>query len=181
MSVIDVLRMSNYQWPLTTCNLDSTVRHVGLWLQLILVGIVGSVFWVVNTETMAMYAGTQGMHPLWVGGLCSFGQNIVYIALYVGGDWLIKRWSWLRVKVEFLSEKLSASSSKTFLAVTAMAAVLGVPPIVGMVALAPAFRIPLLHVLAITLPCRAIRFSILAALGPVILEHLAPMLRWLGL
>lgn len=181
MSVIHVRRMSNYEWPLTTCNLDSTVRHVGLWLQLILVGIVGSVFWVVNTETMAMYAGTQGMNPLLVGGLCSCGQNIVYIALYIGGDWLIKRWQWLRIKVAFLSDKLSASSSKTFLAMTAMAAVLGVPPIVGMVALAPAFRIPLLHVLAITLPCRAVRFSILAAFGPVILEHLEPMLRWLGL
>ena len=152
-----------------------------LWLQLVSVGLIGSVFWVVNTESMAMYAGTQGMHPILVGVYCSLGQNAAYVVLYFGGDWLIRRWSWLGAKVELVRARVKNSSRQRFTLITIVAALTGIPPIVGMVAAAPAFHIPLRRVLAITLPCRTIRFSVLAAFGPLIWAQLQQFLQWIGL
>jgi len=166
---------------LTTQVRTSNVRSVDLWLKLIAVGCIGSVFWVVNTETMAIYAGSEGMHPFLVGAYCSLGQNVSYLFLYRGGDWLIRRWSWLQRKVRRISAKLTDASSRRFCAFTVVAALFGMPPIVGMVALAPAFQVSLGRILTITIPCRAIRFSVLAAFGTAITDELQSVLSWLGL
>lgn len=166
---------------LTSLIRTSNVRSVDLWLKLIVVGCVGSVVWVVNTETMAIYAGSEGMHPLLVGAYCSLGQNVSYLFLYRGGDWLIRRWGWLQRKIRGISAKLTDASSRRFCAFTVVAALFGVPPIVGMVTLAPAFHVSLGRILTITIPCRAIRFSVLAAFGTAITDELRSMLSWLGL
>ena len=127
-----------------------------------------------------MYAGSQGMHALLVGLYCSLGQNLVYVGLYLGGDWLINRWRWLKAKVDTVRQRFQGSSGAKFRIVTIVGGLFGIPPIVAMVALAPAFQVPLKSVLLITLSCRWIRFSVLAAFGPVLLEWLQPLLVWLG-
>ena len=136
------------------------------FLSLIGLSFVGAIFWVLNVETAAVYYGGElGWHPLAVGLTAAFGQNLNYIFLYKGGDALIHRWTWLGIKVEATKQRFSKQLDTSYLWLTAVAALFGIPPLVAMVALASGFNKSLRAILLVTFPIRTLRFTILAIFG----------------
>lgn len=129
---------------------------------------VGSVFWIVSTEAMAIYYGGMGWNPLVVGALCSCGQNVTYVGIYLGGEQLFDRWKKLAAQVAKLRAKLGHGARRGFLITTGVSHLTGVPPAVATVALAPGFSVGPATLFPLTLILRFVRFSILASFG----EHL---------
>ncbi len=138
-------------------------------ISLFVTSIIGAVFWVISTEVQASAYGAMGWNPLLVGLVCSAGQNVTYVVLYLGGERLMGRWSWLATRVHRVREQHGERLRRSYLAMTIVGGLTGIPPIVAMVALAPGFNVRLRTVLAITLPARFIRFTILAVAGSEIL------------
>lgn len=135
-----------------------------LWL--IGVSFVGAIFWILNVETAAIYYGGElAWHPLAVGLTAAVGQNLNYIFLYKGGDVLIHRWGWLGKKVEATKKRFRKKLETRYLWLTAVAALIGIPPLVAMVALASGFNKSLRAILLVTFPIRTLRFTILAIFG----------------
>lgn len=136
---------------------------------------VGAVFWVLSTEGLAMYYGALGWHPALVGLLCSIGQNANYVVLYFGGKTLIERWTWLREKVGIVEDRYHSWLRQGYLITTFIASLVGLPPVVAMVALAPGFHIRLPVLLTVTLVGRFIRFTVLALSGEALLAWWAAL------
>lgn len=134
-------------------------------ISLYLLSVVGAVFWVISTEGLAITYGTQGWNPLLVALLCAGGQNSCYVLVYFGGRELIDSWQRLADAVEKVHDKYGAKLDTGFAWLTAAGSMFGIPPAVGMVALAPGFGLRLPQLLAITFPLRFIRFTILAWAG----------------
>ncbi len=140
-------------------------------LSIIGLSFVGAVFWVISTEGLAMYyGGALGWHPVWIGLLCSLGQNANYVCFYFGGKTLVERWRWLAAKVAFVEKRYHHSLQKGYLITTGFSAVFGVPPVIAMAALASGFHIRLQHFLAVSLAGRWLRFTILAWSGDAIIS-----------
>jgi hypothetical protein len=136
------------------------------FLSLIGIAFIGSVFWVLNVEAAAIYYGGElAWNPVAVGLTAALGQNLMYIILYKGGDELIHRWQWLGARVEKTRQRFSGHLTSRYLWITAVAALLGIPPVVAMVALASGFNLSMKAILAITYPIRTLRFTILAIFG----------------
>ncbi len=130
------------------------------------IGFVGSVFWVVNAELTAILYGSQlGWHPLAVGLLIGAAQTAMYVLLYFGGAQAMTRWAWLDRQVVRVRDRFQERLERAYLPASGVAAILGVPPVIALVALAPGFQVPLLHVVPIAFAGRVVRFSILAAFG----------------
>lgn len=134
-------------------------------LILLPIGFVGSVLWVVSAEASAIYYGTEGYHPLAVGTLAALGQCLAYMCLYFGGAKLVGRWVWLAGQVERLQTRYHERLQSGYLSAVAVGSVLGVPPCVGLVTLAPAFHVKFIPMWPIAFGGRIIRFTILAAVG----------------
>jgi membrane protein YqaA with SNARE-associated domain len=138
-------------------------------ISLFLSSIIGAVFWVVSTEGLATTFGAVGWHPLTVGLVCSLGQNVTYVMIYLGGERLIERWEWLQTRIDRVRKRLGERLERSYLALTVIGGLTGLPPIVAMVALAPSMQVRLRTVLTITLPARFLRFTTLAYAGEKIL------------
>ena len=140
-------------------------------LTLFALSFVGSVVWINPTEGWAMYyGGTLGWNPIAVGLTCTLGQNTMYVLLYFGGERLILRWHWLGRKVERVYRRWSHFFGRGYLPLTAVGGVLGIPPVVAMVALASGFGFRLWSVLSVTLAARFTRFWILAQFGDALFK-----------
>lgn len=136
-------------------------------LALLGISFVGSVIWVVNTEASAIYYGGElGYSPWLVGAVCAVGQCTAYVFFYYGGEKLIGRWRWLAGKVAKVRARFDpARVGKGYLITTFVAAIVGLPPAVGMVALASGFGVQLRALLPIAFVGRYIRFTVLAFAG----------------
>ncbi len=133
---------------------------------LIALSFVGSIFWLVNTEGTAIVYGSQrGWNPLVVGLCCAIGQLGMHTVLYFAGGSVLARWRWLREREERVRARYGERLEKRYLALSAVAALTGVPPVVVLSVLASGFGIPARHYLPLMFPLRVIRFTILAALG----------------
>lgn len=143
---------------------------VSLMISLFLTSVVGSVIWLISTEAQAMVYGAAGWNPILIGAVCSAGQNVTYVFLYYGGDRLLHSWPWFARGVQRVYIKWGHKLKRAFIPMSTVGALSGMPPIAAMVALAPSFQIPLRTVLAITLPCRFIRFTLLAWLGEGLIQ-----------
>lgn len=135
-------------------------------LSLLAFSFAGGIVWVFNVESAAVVYGNQGgWHPLVVGLTCAAGQTLAYTFLFHCGDWLYARWRWAGRQVEKTRKKYGDRLSKSFLTFTAPAALIGLPPMTAMAALAGGFQVRLLPLIAIAFSLRLVRFTILAALG----------------
>jgi hypothetical protein len=134
-------------------------------LSLLLLSIAGGVVWLFNVEAAAILYGSNGYHPVLVGLTCAVGQSIAYTLLYFGGDWLLGRWGWWRRGLERMRARWGERLKKGFLGATATAALIGLPPMTGMAAIAASFEVRYSRMIAIALSLRTLRFIILAAAG----------------
>ena len=140
-------------------------------LSIVGLAVIGSVFWVVSTEAMAILYGSRGWNPFLVGALCAIGQNITYYGIYIGGESLLGRWAGLARQVSKLRARLGHGARRGFLLTTGFSHIVGMPPALATVALAPGFSIRPRTLFPITLTARWFRFSVLAAVGQ-------PLVQW---
>lgn len=132
-------------------------------LLLLAVSFVGQIVWILSPEAMAILYGRQISPPL-VGLLCATGQLPMHLLLYAGGARILPRLPFMARTIERTRTRLSASA-RPYLATTFVSAIIGLPPIVAMTALAAGFGIGPRRLLAVTYAGRLIRFTTLAAGG----------------
>lgn len=144
------------------------------FLSLLAFSFAGGIVWIFNVESAAvLYGGKSAWHPLAVGLTCAAGQTLAYTFLFYCGDWLYAHWRWAGRKIERTRLKYGERLSKSFLTLTAPAALVGLPPMTAMAALAGSFQVRPLPLLAIAFSLRVVRFTLLAAVGQ-------PLLSWWG-
>ena len=129
----------------------------------------GGIVWIFNVEAMAIAMGTRaGWHPLTVGLACAGGQSLAYIFLYYCSHWLLRRWRWFSRGVDRMLDRWGDRFKRSFLLLTAPAALIGLPPMTGMAAVARSFKVRLLPLIAIAFFLRLLRFTLLASTGDAI-------------
>jgi len=135
-------------------------------LSLLAFSFAGGIVWLFNVESAAVVYGNQsGWHPLTVGLTCAAGQTLAYTFLFYCGDWLYSRWRWAGKQVAKTRAKYGDRLGRSFLTLTAPAALIGLPPMTAMAALAGGFQVRLLPLVAIAFSLRFVRFTLLAAMG----------------
>lgn len=138
------------------------------------ISFVGGVFWIANAETTAaLYAAKLGWNPFAVATICTAGQMSVYGLLFRTGGWLVPKWRWLARQVERTKTKHGHRLENGYLATTAFAAGLGVPPMSAMAVLASGFQVSLRHFLLLAGTLRFARFLAFAVAGQSLLDWLA--------
>ena len=136
------------------------------FVTLFVIGFIGSVFWIVNAETTAVYAaGEYGYHPVFVASILGLAQNVAYIPINHFGKQLTSKWQKLADNIERIRTRYGDKLKRRFLWITTLAALTGMPPVVAMVVLAPGFEIKMRHLFPVTLVCRFTRFLVLAWFG----------------
>lgn len=127
---------------------------------------IGTLFVPGQPEVLAaLYAGKLGWHPLAVGAVGAAGQTACYAMLYVGGEQLLQRWGFLGRQVERMRAKFQTHLERSFLPMTALAGSVGIPPAVGVAALASGMKMGFIPVMGTLYAARVARLSILAAFG----------------
>ena len=126
----------------------------------------GGIVWLFNAEgACVLAAGSGRWSPVTVGVVCTLGQTAAYTFLYFGGGWLRDHWRWWRRQLERAEAKWGHVLQRGAVALTAPAALLGVPPMTAMAALAGSFKVRFLWVLVFALTFRSVRFQLLAHAG----------------
>lgn len=130
------------------------------------IAMVGTVFWVVSPEVSAVYYAKElGWPALGVGVVVAAAQLPVYFCVYLGGERLVARWAWLRRQVVRARARHERRMARNYLGLTAVAAVLGVPPVLVMCALGGPFGVNPRHLLPVVALGRLVRFTTLAGTG----------------
>jgi len=136
------------------------------WVTLLCISFAGGIVWLFNVEaTAVLYAGVGGHNPLLVGLTCAVGQSLAYTFLFFSGGWLLERWSWGRRQIERTRARYGAWLERSFLALTAPAALIGLPPMTAMAALAGGFHVRFLPMIGIAFSLRLVRLLALAFAG----------------
>lgn len=134
---------------------------------------VGSVFWVVSPEVLSAVYGSQlGWNPLAVGLVAATSQCTVYFLLYRGGDALARRWAFLARQIERVRVRFATHLERNYVGMLLLGGLVGLPPVIAVVTLAPGFGISFRKVLMATFVARTARFAALAALGEAVLPVL---------
>jgi len=137
------------------------------YLVMLAIGLVSPVVWLFNAEVVAVWAGLVATRP-WppVVFLLAAGQAVTFSLLFLGGDQLARRFGWLRRRVErFQSdaarlERFRRGSLWWLLA----AAIIGIPPLVALSAIAPSLGVRFRTFALVALGGRTVRFFLLAGL-----------------
>lgn len=133
---------------------------------LVVVGLAGTVLWVLNPEAAAIFYGAElGWSPPVVGLVLGASQAVAYGVIFGFGEALVRRWSWLARKVETTRARYASHLERNYLLMSFSGAVTGLPPIIALTILAGSFGVPLRHFLPVCAAGRVIRFTILAAVG----------------
>lgn len=137
---------------------------------LVVVGLVGTVIWVLNPEAAAILYGSElGWSPLLVGLVLGGCQALMYALIYGFGELLMRRWAWLARKVEATRTRYRSHLNRNYLLLSFSGAITGVPPIIALSVLAGGFKVPRRTFIPIALVGRVIRFTVLAAVGGALL------------
>jgi membrane protein YqaA with SNARE-associated domain len=135
-------------------------------LTLLLFCFASGIIWLFNAEAACILAAGSGRwSPVTVGVVCALGQTLAYTFLYFGGTWLRDHWRWWRAQLERAETRWGRVLQRSFLALTAPAALIGIPPMTAMAALAGSFKVRFLWMIAIALIGRSVRFQVLAHAG----------------
>lgn len=137
-----------------------------VWLTLLCISFAGGIVWLFNVEaTAVLYAGVGGHNPVLVGLTCAVGQSLAYTFLFFAGTWFFERWRWGKRQLERTRARYGERLRQSFLALTAPAALVGLPPMTAMAALAGGFQVRFVHMISIALSLRIVRFLALAFAG----------------
>lgn len=141
-------------------------------LELYLIGCVGTVVWLFNAEiaTMLYGASSTTTHPLMIGLAAALGQCTSYLIFLRWGSPLVARFAWVKGIVSKTEIRFGERIKNGFIGITIMAAVFGIPPVIGLVLLAKPFRISGRIVIAIAFLGRLFRFTLLAVFGEVLFD-----------
>lgn len=115
--------------------------------------------------TCIYYTAQLGWSPAWVGMVAATGQCAGYVVLYTAGTGMMRAWPRLARRVDAARETTLHRLSAGFLPTTLSAAILGVPPMLAIAAIAPAFEVGLLPLVGVAFPGRFIRFAVAAGAG----------------
>ena len=115
--------------------------------------------------TCVYYTARLGWSPALVGTIAAAGQCVGYVVLYTAGTSLMRLWPRLARKVDAAREQTLHRLSAGFLPTTGCAAVFGVPPMVAVAAIAPAFELGLLPLVGVAFGGRFLRFTVAAGAG----------------
>jgi membrane protein YqaA with SNARE-associated domain len=129
------------------------------------ISLVGSVIWFVPVSATSAAYGQLGWHPLLVGLVASSAQTLGFCILYLGGEQAVRRWRPLARRIDETRERYLPRLEQAYLPSTALGGVSGMPPMVALATLAPAFNVRLHHFLAVAFAARLCRYSFLAAAG----------------
>ena len=103
---------------------------------------------------------------LWVIGLtCGTGQMVTFGLANIFGGTLMERWTWVSNKAHATKEKLGERLDQSYLSLSFLASLIGIPPLWAMVLLGDSFQVNRRKLLTICLAGRIIRFSVLGFLG----------------
>jgi hypothetical protein len=135
-------------------------------LGLAAIAAVGQIAWFVSAEAASiLYVRQLGWHPVAVGAVCAGSQVAVHALLYAGGTGLVSRWGRLHRAVERTRERFRSHLEERYLAFSFLAAVVGIPPVMAMAALAGGFGVPARRLLPVTGAGRMVRFTAIAFAG----------------
>jgi membrane protein YqaA with SNARE-associated domain len=108
-------------------------------------------FWLpASTEVLAATIGRSGMSPLLVGVTCACGQCTMFALIFLFGDRIAARWSWLRRQTQN-----HGFARRGALVMTLGAATIGLPPTVPLFTIAASLHMRLSHMLLIVFAARA--------------------------
>ena len=138
-----------------------------VWIAVLFVfGVSGAIFWPTNTEAAAASVGGLGLLPFWTIGLtCGTGQMVTFGLANIFGGTLMERWTWVSNKAQATKEKLGERLDQSYLSLSFLASLIGIPPLWAMVLLGDSFQVNRRKLLTICLVGRIIRFSVLGFLG----------------
>ena len=135
-------------------------------LTLMGIGFVGTIIWPISPEASAVFYGSQlGWSALAVGLTVAVAQLPAYALLYFGGERLVGRWKWLARKVSRTKERLDGQVSGSYLVLTGVGAIFGIPPVIAMCALGSGFEVSARTLMPVVFLGRIVRFSTLAGGG----------------
>lgn len=135
-------------------------------ISLLLYSFAGGIVWLFNVEAAATVCGASGEHhPLLVGLTCALGQSLAYTFLFFAGEGLLRRWGWGRRLVQRTLDRYGEKLERGFLRFTVPAALVGLPPMTGMAAIAGGFKVRFVPMISIALTLRFVRFVVLAVAG----------------
>ena len=139
------------------------------FLSLLTYSFCGGIVWILNVEAMAIAVGAgSGWHPLTVGLACAGGQSLAYLFLYYCSHWLLRRWRWFSRQVDRMLNRWGDRFNRSFLLLTAPAALVGLPPMTGMAVMARSFKVHVVPLMVIAFSLRLLRFTVLASTGNTI-------------
>jgi len=135
-------------------------------LVLFLFGVSGAIFWPTNTEAAAASVGGLGLLPFWAIGLsCGLGQMVTFGLANIFGGTLMERWEWVSKKAHATKKKLGERLDHSYLSLSLLASLIGIPPLWAMVLMGDSFEVNRRKLLMICTAGRIIRFSVLALIG----------------
>ncbi len=139
------------------------------FVSLLVFSFCGGIIWLFNVEAAAITMGVSSdWHPLLVALACAGGQSLAYLFLYYCGHWLLSRWRWFSRGVDRMLDRWGERLGRSFLLLTGTAALIGLPPMTGMAAVARSFKVRVLPLLLIAFSLRLLRFTVLASRGDAI-------------
>lgn len=138
-----------------------------VWASVLFVfGVSGAIFWPTNTEAAAASVGGLGLLPFWAIGLaCGTGQMVTFGLANIFGGTLMERWEWVSKKAHATKRKLGERLDHSYLSLSLLASLIGLPPLWAMVLMGDSFEVNRKKLLSICLMGRIIRFSVLGLVG----------------
>ena len=138
-----------------------------VWVVVLFVfGVSGAIFWPTNTEAAAASVGGLGLLPFWAIGItCGTGQMITFGLANIFGGTLMERWAWVSKKAHATKKKLGERLDHSYLSLSLLASLIGIPPLWAMVLMGDSFEVNRRKLLTICLIGRIVRFSVLALVG----------------
>src|SRR5947208_1373797 len=102
-------------------------------------GLLGSIVWFVPVVPTCVLYARLGWNPVLVGLATASGQTLGYGLIYLGGEQLVRRWSRLARQVERTRARHGPGLERRYLLTSLLAALIALPPMGAMAAMAPGF------------------------------------------
>ena len=101
------------------------------------ISIVGTLVWVISAEvSAAVYASQLDHNAILVGVVCALGQGVTFTVLYWFGETISERWRGLQRQLDRIQKRFGDRLLGAFTPISFLGGFIGIPPAVGMAALA---------------------------------------------
>ncbi len=137
------------------------------------ISIVGTLFWVINAEvSAAVYASHLHYNPILVGVVCALGQGVTFTLVYWFGEKIAGRWKGLQRQLDRIQERFGERLLKAFTFLSFLGGFIGIPPALGMAALAAGLGVSFRASIPFIIAGRFLRFSGIALGADWLLPYL---------